>query len=199
VRRVTRGEAQILNFCSQCGSRGTYRIPPGDDRLRFVCDTCHIIHYENPKMVVGCIPVWNDNILFCRRAIYPQYGKWTLPAGFLEKGESVEAGARRETLEEAGARVEALRPFALYNLTRIGQVYLIFRGRLVDPDYRAGEESLEVRLFKEDAVPWEDLAFPVIRETLHRYFEDRSTGVFPFHMGDITATLGAAGATDEKL
>jgi ADP-ribose pyrophosphatase YjhB (NUDIX family) len=136
-------------------------------------------------MVVGCIPESAEGLLFCRRSIMPQYGKWTLPAGFLENGETVEAGAKRETFEEAGAKVEALTPFALYNLTFISQVYLIFRAHLVDSNFHPGDESLEVRLFKEEEVPWDDLAFPVIRETLKAYFEDRSKGLFLFHIGDI--------------
>lgn len=174
-----------MNFCSQCGSGLSYRIPEGDDRPRFVCDHCQIIHYENPKMVVGCIPEWGDRILFCRRAIEPRYGKWTIPAGFLEKGETVAAGAARETYEEAGTKVEALQPFALYNLTFIGQVYLMFRGRMVDGEYRAGDESLEAKLFREEEVPWDTLAFPVIRETLRLYFQDRAKGNFFFHTGEI--------------
>jgi ADP-ribose pyrophosphatase YjhB (NUDIX family) len=137
-------------------------------------------------MVVGCIPEMAERILFCRRSIMPQYGKWTIPAGFLEKGETVEAGAKRETFEEAGAKVETLKPFALYNLTFISQVYLIFRAQLVDSDFHPGDESLEVGLFKEEEVPWDDLAFPVIRETLKAYFRDRSKGLFLFHMGDIS-------------
>jgi len=136
-------------------------------------------------MVVGCIPEWNDRILFCRRAIKPQYGKWTIPAGFLEKGESVAAGARRETYEEAGARVETLIPFALFDLVFVGQVYLIFRSVLENPDFRVGDESLEVRFFREAEVPWKELAFPVIRESLRLYFKDRAEGVFSFHTGEI--------------
>jgi ADP-ribose pyrophosphatase YjhB (NUDIX family) len=174
-----------LKYCSRCGADLSYRIPEGDDRPRFICDNCKTVHYENPKMVVGCIPVLEESILFCRRAIEPRYGKWTLPAGFLEKGETVEAGAIRETSEEAGARVEGLKPFALYNLTFIGQVYLMFRGRMMDAQFLAGDESLEVKLFREDEVPWDDLAFPVIRETLRLYFADRARGLFSFHTGEI--------------
>ena len=162
-----------MKYCSQCGSRLTYRIPDGDDRSRFICDSCRTVHYENPKMVVGCIPETGERLLFCRRSIMPQYGKWTIPAGFLEKGETVEAGAKRETLP-------------LYNLTFISQVYLIFRAHLVDSNFHPGDESLEVRLFKEEEVPWDNLAFPVIRETLKAYFRDRSRGFFPFHIGDIS-------------
>ena len=174
-----------MKYCSQCGSRLSHRIPEGDERSRFVCDSCGTVHYENPKMVVGCIPEVEGRVLFCRRAIMPRKGKWTLPAGYLEKGETVEAGAKRETLEEAGASVEALEPFGLYNLTFISQVYLMFRGRLADGHFRAGAESLEVRLFREEEVPWDDLAFPVIRKTLEDYYQDRARGIFLFHTGDI--------------
>jgi len=174
-----------LRYCSQCGSRINYRIPSGDSLPRFVCDQCRTIHYENPKMVVGCIPEWNDRVLFCRRAIEPQYGKWTIPAGFLEKGETVAAGARRETFEEAGATVETLTPFAIFDLVFVGQVYLIFRSALKHPGFNAGDESLEVRFFTEQEVPWKDLAFPVIRESLRLYFKDRANGDFSFHTGEI--------------
>ncbi len=174
-----------MKYCSNCGSELSHRIPKEDDRLRFVCDICEIVHYENPKMVVGTIPVWDNSILFCRRAIEPRYGKWTLPAGFLENGETVEEGARRETYEEAGARLGDLTPYAIYNLTFINQVYLIFRGHLINPEFEAGDESLEVCLLREHEVPWDDLAFPVIRKTLHDYFDDLKKGSFSFHMGDI--------------
>jgi ADP-ribose pyrophosphatase YjhB (NUDIX family) len=136
-------------------------------------------------MVVGCIPEIDDRVLFCRRSIMPRYGKWTIPAGYLEKGETVEAGAMRETFEEAGARMESLEPYGLYNLTFISQVYLIFRGRVADGNFCAGHESLEVRLFREEDVPWVDLAFPVIRVTLKSYFRDRPNKLFPFHINEI--------------
>lgn len=175
-----------MNYCNRCGATVTLKVPRGDDRLRSVCDACGTVHYENPKMVVGCIPVWQGSILFCRRAIAPGHGKWTLPAGFLENGETVADGAKRETFEETGANVEELRPYVLYNLTFINQVYLMFRSRLADFDYRPGDETLEVKLFKEGDIPWDNIAFPVIRETLKLYFKDLPTGVFPFHMGNIT-------------
>jgi len=161
------------------------RIPAGDHLLRLVCDNCQTVHYENPKMVVGCIPTWKEDILFCRRAIEPQYGKWTIPAGFLENGETMAAGAGREALEEAGVTVASLIPFALYDLVFVSQVYLIFRCPLKNPHFKAGEESLEVRFFKETEVPWAELAFPVIREALKLYFKDRAQGDFSFHMGEI--------------
>jgi ADP-ribose pyrophosphatase YjhB (NUDIX family) len=140
-------------------------------------------------LVVGCIPVWEDRLLMCRRAIQPRYGKWTIPAGFLEIGETVEEGAIRETYEEAGAEVENLKPYALFNLSFIDQVYLLFLSRLVDLNFRVGYESLEVRLFEEHEIVWDELAFSVIREVLQLYFKDASKGIFNFHMGDITPEM----------
>jgi len=178
-----------VNYCDQCGSKGTYRIPQGDDRPRFICDNCQTIHYQNPKLVVGCIPIWEDRLLMCRRAIQPRYGKWTIPAGFLEIGETVEEGAIRETYEEAGAKVEIIKPYALYNLSFIGQVYLIFLSRLVDSNFRTGYESLEVRLLEAHEIVWNELAFPVIREVLKQYFKDTSKEIFNFYMDDITPEM----------
>jgi ADP-ribose pyrophosphatase YjhB (NUDIX family) len=136
-------------------------------------------------MVVGCIPETEGRVLLCRRSIEPCYGKWTLPAGYLENGETVADGARREAFEEARARVEILAPYALYNICHVNQIYLMFRSRLKDHNFRAGSESLEVALFDEADIPWEEIAFQVIRETLIQYYMDRRTGRFPFHMGDI--------------
>lgn len=174
-----------MKYCSNCGAILSFRIPKGDDRPRHVCDACNSIHYQNPKLVVGCIPQWENSILFCRRAIEPRYGKWTIPAGFMENGETVTEGAERETYEEARAKVKDLKPYALYDLTFISQVYLIFRGTLMDLDFSPGEETLEVKLFSEQEVPWGELAFPVIRQTLRIYFHDLPEGVFPFHIGSI--------------
>jgi ADP-ribose pyrophosphatase YjhB (NUDIX family) len=185
-----KGVSKKLKYCNNCGLKLDYRIPEGDDRPRFICDACQTIHYENPKMVVGCIPAWKDRILLCRRSIEPRYGKWTIPAGFFEQEETVEAGAKRELYEEACATVEFLEPYGLYNLAFISQVYLIFQGPLKDKNFRAGHESLETRLFKEREIPWDDLAFSVVRKVLRRYFEDFLTGVFPFHMGDILPEMG---------
>jgi len=174
-----------VNYCSNCGQSLTYHIPPGDDRSRHICESCGLIHYQNPKMVVGCIPELEDKILLCRRAIEPCYGKWTLPAGYLENGETVSAGARRETFEEAQARVEILAPYALYNICYVNQIYLMFRARLMDRHFRPGSESLEVRLFSEVEIPSDEIAFRVIEETLVQYFKDRRTGLFPFYIGNI--------------
>lgn len=174
-----------MNYCSNCGSPVDRRIPPGDDRLRYVCDACRTIHYENPKVVVGCIPEWDGRILLCRRAIEPRYGFWTAPAGFLETGETLYEGARRETLEEAGARVDVLEPFTLFDLIHVSQIYLIFRARLLDADFRPGSESLEVDLFAEKEIPWDEIAFTSIRESLRLYFQDRAAGNFTLHTGQI--------------
>jgi len=174
-----------MNFCSNCGQPVTTLTPPDDDRSRFYCESCGVVHYQNPKLVVGCIPEMEDQILLCRRAIEPGYGKWTLPAGYLERGETVAAGAKRETLEEAQARVEILAPYALYNICHIDQIYLMFRARLKDKSFHAGSESLEVELFSEDDIPWEEIAFRVINATLLQYFDDRRTGRFAFYTGNI--------------
>ena len=174
-----------MNFCSNCGQPVKHIIPPGDDRARYCCEACGVVHYQNPKMVVGCIPEIEDKILLCRRAIEPCYGMWTLPAGFLENGETVAAGAQREALEEACARVEILAPYALYNICYVNQVYLMFQARLIDHNFRAGSESLEVKLFSEDDIPWDEIAFRVISATLVKYYADRQTGRFPFFIGNI--------------
>ena len=174
-----------MKYCSHCGAPVQLRVPPGDDRKRFVCEACHTIHYENPKIVVGCIPVLENKILLCRRAIEPRQGLWTLPAGYLENGESVSEGAKRETFEEVRAVVSNLIPFAVFSLPFISQVYLMLRAQLDDLNFGPGTESLEVRLFGETEIPWDMLAFPVIRETLRKYYEDRSNGRFLFHIGDI--------------
>lgn len=174
-----------MRFCSECGAPVERRIPDGDNRERDVCAACATVFYSNPKMVVGCLPEWEDKILLCRRAIEPQYGKWTLPAGFMENHETTEQGALRETMEEAGASVEALHLYTLCNLPHISQVYLMFRARLLNLDFAPGEESLEVRLFAEQDIPWDQIAFRTIEYTLRQYFNDRKTGAFPLRIADI--------------
>ena len=174
-----------MNFCSDCGEKVSLRVPEGDNVPRYVCDACGTIHYQNPKMVVGCIPEWGDKILLCRRAIEPRYGLWTLPAGFMENGETAAQGAARETLEEAGARVTIDQLYTFLNLPNINQIYVMFRGTMLDLDFAAGTESLEVKLFSEEEIPWKELAFRTIKVTLEKYFADRKTGSFGFHMGDI--------------
>jgi ADP-ribose pyrophosphatase YjhB (NUDIX family) len=169
-----------IRFCSACGSgRIDLRVPDGDNLPRHVCGACGAIHYQNPKVVVGCLPEWEDRVLLCRRAIEPRRGLWTLPAGFLENGETVAAGAIRETLEEASARVELGELYTMISLPQISQIYMMFRARLVDLDFGPGPESLEVRLFREDEIPWEEMAFRTIGRTLRNYFLDRKLGAFP--------------------
>lgn len=179
-----------MRFCSQCGATVARRVPAGDNRVRYVCDTCHTVHYENPKIVAGCIAEWEGRILLCRRAIEPRHGLWTLPAGFMENDETTVQAATRETMEEAGARVALSGLYALFNLPHINQVYVMFRGRLLAPDFSPGAESLAVDLFAEEHIPWCELAFPVVRETLRLYFAERRTGAFGAHLGDIVRVPG---------
>jgi ADP-ribose pyrophosphatase YjhB (NUDIX family) len=179
-----------MNYCSQCGTPIERRIPAGDSLPRFVCPACGTIHYTNPKVVVGCIPEWDQKILLCRRAIEPRHGLWTLPAGFLEDHETTIEGAARETLEEAGARVEVAGLYTLFNLPHVNQVYVMFRARLLDLDFGPGPESLEVGLYDEAQIPWGDMAFEVIAQTLRLYWQDRRRGEFGTYTGDILRMPG---------
>lgn len=166
-----------MNFCSNCGSAAIgLRIPAGDNRERYVCPDCQTIHYQNPNIVTGCLPVWEDKVLLCRRAIEPQLGLWNVPSGFLENGESVSAGALREVWEEAEAKVAIDYLISLYNIERINQIYLHFVGELIDGEFGVGEESLECALFTEKAIPWEEMAFTSSIFTLRRYFENQRAG-----------------------
>jgi ADP-ribose pyrophosphatase YjhB (NUDIX family) len=174
-----------MKFCSNCGAPVALKVPPGDTMPRHVCDACHSVHYQNPRMVVGCIPEWEDRILLCRRAIEPRHGLWTVPAGYMENGETTFQGALRETLEEANARVEIGSLYALYNIPHINQVYILFRSRLLDTEVSPGAETLEVRLFAESEIPWDRIAFASVRNTLTHYYEDRRNGDYRFHMGTI--------------
>lgn len=175
-----------MKFCSQCGTENIrWEIPQGDNRPRHVCGACNEIYYQNPKIVVGCIPEWEDTVLLCRRAIEPRYGYWTLPAGFMENDETTSEAAERETLEEANARVELLGLYTVMNIPHTNQVYMMFRSRLLDLDFGPGSESLEVKLFREDEIPWRELAFPTIIHTLELYFEERRKARFGVHLGDI--------------
>lgn len=178
-------EARAIKHCRVCGSPAAYRVPADDNRERATCTNCGTIHYENPINVVGTLPFWGDRVLLCKRAIEPRYGLWTLPAGFLELGETIEQGALRETDEEAGARVELLGLYTVMNVVKVGQVHLFFRAELRDTDFDPGPESLEVRLFTEDEIPWDQLAFRTVRETLLRFFEDRRRGAYGLHLADI--------------
>lgn len=178
-------ENPSMNFCSHCGSDVSLRVPAGDSLPRYVCERCGTIHYQNPKIVAGCIVEWDDQVLLCKRAIEPRYGLWTLPAGFMENGETTLEAAARETWEEAQAKVEELVLYGLFNLPHINQVYIMFRGQLVDGKAHPGTESLETGLFREEQIPWEQLAFPVVRESLALYFADRRAGHFPTRFADV--------------
>jgi ADP-ribose pyrophosphatase YjhB (NUDIX family) len=175
----------LIKFCSSCGSTVTHRIPEGDSLLRAVCESCGAIHYQNPKMVVGCLATHGDRILLCKRAIEPRYGLWTLPAGFMENNESASEGAAREALEEANARVEVTDLYTVYSIPHISQVYMMFRGQLLDPDVSPGIESLEVKLATEDEIPWNELAFAMVKRSLEHFIEDRRSGIFIPRFGDI--------------
>jgi len=177
-----------MNYCSQCGAPVEFRIPPGDTHARHICPRCATIHYLNPKLVVGSVVDWQGDILLCRRAIEPRHGFWTLPAGFMENGESTLQAAVRETAEEACARIEIDDLFALINLPYIDQVHLFYRGRLLDTDFAPGTESLETRLFAEADIPWDELAFRSVSLCLKAYFSDRRAGRFVFHEDDLPPT-----------
>lgn len=172
-----------MKYCSACGKKVVYRIPENDDRLRYVCVNCNIVHYENPKVVVGSLPIWQDKILLCRRAIEPQLGLWTLPAGYMENGESTVDGAKRETFEEAGAQIVDATLYRLFDIPFINQVYLFYLARMPTSKHSPGIESLETRLFTEAEIPWQSLAFPVIHDVLKEYYADREKGEFPVRAG----------------
>ena len=176
-----------MNYCHHCSAPLVQKIPPGDDRERHCCEQCATVFYQNPKNVVGTIPVYENKILLCKRAIEPRVGKWTLPAGFMENGESSLHGAIRETREEAGAEVSVSDDslYTLFNLPRINQVYIFFRAQLLNLDFSAGLESEEVALFKEHEIPWKEIAFPVVRSTLEHYFKDAENSSFPVRMFDV--------------
>lgn len=178
-----------MNYCSQCGAPVSLQVPAGDNLPRFVCGSCQSIHYVNPKIVVGCIPEWEDQILLCRRAIEPRTGFWTFPAGFMETGEHAQEAAIRETLEEAQAEVDLTSLYAVFSLPHVSQVYVVFRGQLRRPEFGTSFESLEVQLFRPDKIPWDHLAFPVVHETLARYAEDLRQNRFQVHVGVVSRKL----------
>jgi ADP-ribose pyrophosphatase YjhB (NUDIX family) len=176
---------RTIRFCRACGAPTQYRMPPDDNRERAICTACGTIHYENPLNVVGTLPVWQDQVLLCRRNIEPRFGLWTLPAGFMELGETAPQGALRETDEEAGAHVELEGLFTVLSVPRVGQVHLFYRARMLDTHLAPGPETIEARLFREDEIPWDELAFRTVRETLTLYFADRQKGQFGVHTADI--------------
>jgi ADP-ribose pyrophosphatase YjhB (NUDIX family) len=183
----------FMKFCSECAHPVSFVVPADDNRHRYVCTHCGVIHYQNPKMIVGSIPVWECegkvSVLLCKRAIEPRLGYWTLPAGFMENDETTSDAALRETAEEAGAHIELLPLFSLLNVPHVHQVHLFYRANLLDLHYAAGTESLEVKLFSESDVPWDDMAFQTVSYTLERFFSDaqnvRRGGAYGFHSYDI--------------
>ena len=178
-----------MKFCFQCGATLKQTVPDGDNRLRFVCTACDYIHYQNPKLVVGSIPLWlsdpEPKVLLCRRAIQPRLGYWTLPAGFMENDESTKQAALRETLEEAGAHIELQDLFSVVNVLPVQQVHLFYRAQLLDLNYAAGEESLELALFTEREIPWDEIAFPSVFFTLEKIFADLEKQSITLHHFDI--------------
>ena len=174
-----------MKFCSSCGSTVELKIPESDNRHRFVCGACKEIHYQNPKVVTGCISEWQDKVLICKRAIEPKKGLWTLPAGFMENGETVQQGAARESLEEANAEMQDMKLFSVYSIPHISQVYTFYIATVKDGVASAGDESLETKFVSEEEMPWDELAFPVVRETLKLYYQDKRLGKFTTHYGDI--------------
>jgi len=184
----------VTRYCAACGQPTVRRIPAGDNRERDVCGNCGAVHYVNPRPVVGTIPVWQDTVLLCKRAIEPRYGKWTLPAGFMEVGETTREGAIRETLEEARARIELGPLFSMIDVPYIEQVHVFFRADLVNLDFGPGEETLEVRLFREDEVPWPELAFRTVAQTLRLYFADRQRGHYGTHVNAIQVPAATTAA-----
>lgn len=179
-------QRSLIKHCRNCGTAVVYRVPDdGDTRERAVCPACNTIHYENPLNVVGTVPVWGDQVLLCKRNIEPRWGKWTLPAGFMELGETTADGAARETDEEAGARFEMQGLFTVMNVPRVGQVHLFYRARLLSDQFAPGHETLEAKLFSEADIPWDELAFRTVKETLECFFADRRRGSFQVHNIDI--------------
>ena len=175
-----------IKHCRECGTAVVYRLPDdGDTKLRAVCPACHTIHYENPLNVVGTLPYLGDKVLLCKRNIEPRWGKWTLPAGFMELNESLAQGAQRETDEEAGALIELEGLFSVLSVVRVGQEHFFYRARLLSDTFQPGHETLEARLFSEEDIPWDEIAFRTVKETLECFFADRRRGHFGIHQIDI--------------
>ena len=174
-----------MKFCTSCGSTVTLRIPSGDDRERFICTSCELIHYTNPRVIVGCVPVYQGKVLLCKRAIEPRKNYWTLPAGFMENGETTPEGAARETWEEARARVSNLELYRVFDVPSISQVYMFYRCDLDDGRFGVGPESLETGLYSHAEIPWDQIAFPVVHQTLEQYFIDASESHFPVRVSTV--------------
>ena len=175
-----------IKHCKTCGVAVAYRLPEdGDTKLRAVCPACHVVHYENPLNVVGTVPVWGDKVLLCKRNIEPRLGKWTLPAGFMELGETLAQGAARETVEEAGAQFEMQELLSIMNVVSVGQVHFFYRARLISDVFDPGHETMEARLFSEQDIPWDEIAFRTVKLTLQCLFADMKSGNFALHQVDI--------------
>lgn len=174
-----------IEHCQVCGTAVEHKVPADDNRERAVCPACQHIHYVNPLNVVGTLPVWGDQVLLCKRNIEPRKGFWTLPAGFMELGETTEEGAARETDEEAGAHIEMQGLYCVLNVVSAGQVHLFYRARLLNTEFNPGPETMEAQLFRQDEIPWDELAFRTVRMTLERFFADRKKGQFDVHCADI--------------
>ncbi len=177
-----------MKHCTQCGNSLSLRIPESDNRERHICNSCGHIHYVNPSIIVCALPYFEDQVLLCKRAIEPRYGFWTLPGGFMENDESSPEAAIRETMEEACARIELMNLYTFFNVVHINQVHLFFRARLLDLNFAAGSESMDVALFRYADIPWKELAFPAVKSTLQHYFQDLPKQHFPMRVADIIIT-----------
>jgi len=175
-----------VKFCPDCGAPTNRRVPEDDDRERDICSRCETIHYHNPKVIVGCIPEHNGQILMCKRAIEPRYGLWTLPAGFMENAETLQQGALRETFEETGSHAKVIQPYTLFSLPHINQVHMFFLADLLDENFGPTSESQLVELHGEDEILWDELAFPTVEKTLRHYFSDKQKGEYIFREENIT-------------
>jgi ADP-ribose pyrophosphatase YjhB (NUDIX family) len=178
-----------IKHCTACGSLTIKQVPEDDEIARDICCQCGVVHYQNPILIVGCVPELDGQILLCKRNIEPRKGLWTLPAGYLENGETVEQGAARETLEESQAKVEIIKPYRMYNIVYVNQIYLIFRANMKSNAYGPTAESMDVRLFGKKDIPWNKIAFPVIKETLEDFYIDRDKNTFSFKIKDIKTRL----------
>jgi ADP-ribose pyrophosphatase YjhB (NUDIX family) len=187
-----------LKFCSECGKPVVRKVPPGDHLPRDVCEHCGAIHYQNPRIVAGCVAEWQGRILLCKRAIEPRLGYWTIPAGFMENGETMLAAAARESVEEALARVEIGSLLAIVHVLHANQVHVMFRARMIDGEFGAGDESLEARLVEERDIPWADIAFPSVDYALRRYFEDRAAGREELHITEFDRSKGRTPAVPDQ-
>ena len=172
-----------MNFCSNCGQKVQFGNIADDHLPRFHCLDCGTIHYQNPRVIVGCIPIWEDKVMLCKRGIEPQKGLWNLPGGFMENNENVEDGATREMLEETHGRVRIIGLQSVYTVLQVNQVHLHFLAEMLDLKYATTLESTDIQLFTEENLPWSDVAFASNRFALQKYFEDRRMGLQRTHRG----------------